>query len=197
MIHATADVAEGATIGRETNVWHRAQIREGAVIGAECVIGKDVYIDAGVVIGDRVKIENAALVYHGVTVESGVFIGPGAILTNDRMPRAIRADGAAKTGSDWTVGEIHLGYGCSIGAGAVVVAGCDIGAWAMVGAGSVVTRSVRDHALVVGDPARPIGWVCRCGQRLTVDDADGSARCPVDATRFTVADGQCTEISAS
>ena len=123
MIHPSADVAADAQVGQRTSIWNRAQVREGAVVGDECVVGRDAYIDAGVRIGDRVKIQNGALVYHGVTVEDGVFIGPDAILTNDRFPRAITADGALATADDWTVDEIHLRHGCSIGAGAIVVAG--------------------------------------------------------------------------
>ena len=127
------------------------------------MIGRDAFIDEGVTLGNRVKIQNLALVYHGVTVEDGVFIGPNAILTNDRYPRAITAAGELARADDWTVSPITLRHGCSIGAGAVVVAGTDVGRFATVGAGSVVTRDVPDHALVVGSPARRIGWVCACG----------------------------------
>ncbi len=192
MIHPTADVASDARIGHGTSIWNGAQVREGAVIGDDCVIGKDVYIDAGVRIGDRVKIQNGALVYRGATVESGVFIGPGAILTNDRHPRAIRRDGRPAGPADWTLSEVRLGHGCSIGAGAIVVAGCDVGRFAMVGAGAVVTHPVRAHALVAGNPARPIGWVCACGQRLAGDEAtwgkggQGVGRCLRDGRRYTV-----------
>lgn len=169
-VHATADLEAGVTVGPGTSIWHRAQVRNDAVIGAECVIGRDAFIDEAVRIGDRVKIQNGALVYHGVTVESGVFIGPGAILTNDRLPRAITATGALARADDWILSRITLRHGCSIGAGAVVVAGVDVGRFATVGAGSVVTRTVPDHALVAGNPARRIGWVCACGERL-VDSA--------------------------
>ena len=127
------------------------------------MVGRDAFIDEGVTIGDRVKIQNAALVYHGVTVEDGVFIGPNAILTNDRFPRAITATGALARADDWTVSPILLRTGASIGAGAVVVAGTTVGRFATVGAGAVVTRDVPDHALVAGNPARRIGWVCACG----------------------------------
>ena len=123
------------SVGPGTSIWHRAQVRTGARIGAECVIGRDAFIDEGVVIGDRVKIQNAALVYHGVTVEDGVFIGPNAILTNDRFPRAITASGELARADDWVVSPIRLRTGASIGAGAVVVAGRDVGRFATVGAG--------------------------------------------------------------
>ena len=174
-VHASADLEADVTVGSGTSIWHRAQVRVGARIGAECVIGRDAFIDEGVTIGDRVKIQNAALVYHGVTVEDGVFIGPNAILTNDRFPRAITATGELARADDWTVSPITLRHGCSIGAGAIVVAGVDVGRFATVGAGAVVTRTVPDHALVAGNPARRIGWVCACGSRL-VDSAGEPAR---------------------
>ncbi len=198
MIHPSADVAADARIGARTRIWDMARVREKAVIGDDCIVGRGAYIDFGVHIGDRVKIQNNALVYHGVSVASGVFIGPAAVLTNDRFPRSITADGALAGADDWTVSEIHLAEGCSVGAGAVVVAGCDVGRFATVGAGAVVTRSVPEHALVAGNPARLLGWVCACGQRL-VDDSGkpigplhaGTAHCPRDGIGFTVGDGAC------
>ena len=171
-VHETADLEADVTVGPGTSIWHRAQIRTGARLGSECVIGRDVFIDEGVVIGDRVKIQNLALVYHGVSVGNGVFIGPGAILTNDRYPRAVTATGDLARAADWQVSPIRLEDGCSIGAGAVVVAGVTVGAWATVGAGAVVTRDVPSHALVAGSPARRIGWVCTCGARLV--DSNGN-----------------------
>lgn len=198
MIDPSASVSAQARVGARTRVWDRVKIREGAVIGEDCIIGTDVYIDAGVCIGDRVKIQNGALVYHGVTVESGVFIGPGAILTNDRFPRSIRHDGELATADDWTVSKIRLAYGSSVGAGAVVVAGCDVGRFATVGAGAVVTRSVPDHALVVGNPARLLGWVCSCGRRL-IDERgqpvsgtyEGPAMCSRDQRGYAITAGAC------
>jgi acetyltransferase-like isoleucine patch superfamily enzyme len=165
-VHPTADLEPDVSVGPRTSIWNRAQVRRGARIGAECVVGRDAFIDEGVLIGDRVKIQNAALVYHGVTVEDGVFIGPNAILTNDRFPRSITADGDLARADDWVVSPIRLRTGASIGAGAVVVAGNDVGRFATVGAGAVVTRDVPDHALVAGNPARRLGWVCACGRRL-------------------------------
>ncbi len=170
-IHPSADIEADVSVGADTSIWQRAQVRAGARIGAECVVGRDAFIDEGVVIGDRVKIQNAALLYHGLTVEDGVFIGPGAILTNDRYPRAITPTGELARADDWEVSPIVLRHGSAIGAGAIVVAGCDVGRFATVAAGAVVTRTVPDHALVAGTPARRIGWVCACGARLM--DAKG------------------------
>jgi UDP-2-acetamido-3-amino-2,3-dideoxy-glucuronate N-acetyltransferase len=165
-VHATADLEPDVSVGAGTAIWHRVQLRTGAQIGAECIVGRDAFIDEGVVIGNRVKIQNAALIYHGVTVEDGVFIGPGAILTNDRYPRAITSTGDLAKGGDWEVSPITLREGCSVGAGAVVVAGVDVGRFATVGAGAVVTRDVSAFSLVAGSPAKRIGWVCACGERL-------------------------------
>lgn len=165
-VHATADVSRSARIGPGTRIWHHAQVREGAVIGAHCILGKDVYVDFGVTIGDCVKIQNNALIYHGTRIENGVLIGPGACLTNDRFPRAVTPDGRLKTDSDWQVGEVLVCQGASVGAGAIVLPGITIGSWAMIGAGAVVTRNVPDHGLVVGVPARLVGYVCRCGKTV-------------------------------
>jgi UDP-2-acetamido-3-amino-2,3-dideoxy-glucuronate N-acetyltransferase len=192
-------VADDARIGPATVVWHHAQIREGAVIGAECTIGRDVSVDVGVRIADRVKIQNGAMVYQGVSVASGVFIGPGAILTNDRYPRAVTIDGRRAGPGDWELDTIDLGEGCSIGAGAIIVAGTDVGRFASVGAGAVVTKDVPDHALVAGNPAHLIGWVCSCGRRLVdtagrpaAPTADGALLCPADGSRYLLQGERCT-----
>jgi UDP-2-acetamido-3-amino-2,3-dideoxy-glucuronate N-acetyltransferase len=170
-IHPTAEVSPRAEIDTGTRIWHHAQIREGARLGSHCIVGKGAYIDLDVRIGSNVKIQNYALVYHGATVEDGVFIGPRACLTNDKVPRAITPDGALKSDDDWEVGPIILRYGASVGAGAIVLPGVTVGRFAMVGAGAVVTRDVPDHGLVVGQPARLIGYVCRCGRRLSSTEA--------------------------
>lgn len=182
-IHETADLEDDVTVGPGTSVWHRAQLRKGARIGRDGIIGRDVFIDEGVTLGDRVKVQNAALIYHGVTIGDEVFIGPGAILTNDRHPRAVNADGDLAREGDWTVSAINVAAGASIGAGAVIVAGCDIGPFAMVGAGAVVTHAVPGHAVVAGNPARGIGWVCTCGHRLA--DSTGHPA-PAERERYAI-----------
>jgi acetyltransferase-like isoleucine patch superfamily enzyme len=196
-IHPTADLEPDVSVGQGTSIWNRAQIRTRARIGAECIIGRDAFVDEDVVIGNRVKIQNSALVYHGVTVDDGVFIGPNAILTNDRYPRSVTPSGALARADDWVVSSIRLGEGASIGAGAIVVAGNDVGRFATVGAGAVVTRTVPDHALVVGNPARRIGWVCACGRRLETAlgrpmARDGDAQCPACGARYEISGDRCT-----
>ena len=176
MIHGTAEVSPRAYIGRDTKVWHHAQVREQAAIGDRCMIGKGVYVDQHVTVGNDVKVQNGAQLFDGVTVEDGVFIGPGAILANDRYPRSVTPSGKLKSATDWTAGRILVERGASIGAGAVVVPDVMIGRWSLVGAGAVVTNDVPPHGLVIGNPARLVGRVCRCGRRL-VEDSDGSARC--------------------
>ena len=163
-IHATAQVSPDARVGDGTVIWDRTRVREGAQVGCDCIIGQDVYIDVGVTIGSRVKIQNRASLYRGVTIDDGVFIGPHAILTNDRHPRAITPDGALKAAEDWMVSPITIGYGASIGAGAIVVAGVRVGRWALVAAGAVVAEDVPDHALVMGVPARVRGHVSEDGE---------------------------------
>jgi UDP-2-acetamido-3-amino-2,3-dideoxy-glucuronate N-acetyltransferase len=169
-IHSTADVSPRAEIGPFTRIWQGVQVREGVRIGAECILGKNVYIDFDVRIGNRCKIQNNASVFHGVTLEDGVFLGPHCCITNDRLPRAITPDGELKGADDWEVGPILLRYGCAVGAGAIVLPGVTVGRFALIGAGSVVTRSVPSHGLVVGNPARLVGFVCACGGKLSFGD---------------------------
>lgn len=184
-IHPTAEVSPEAVIGDGSSIWNQAQVRERARIGDGCVIGKNVYVDFGVVIGDHVKIQNNVSLFHGVTVEDGVFIGPHVCFTNDRVPRAINADGSLKRDADWTVVPTLVRRGAALGANATIVAGVTIGSWAMIGSGSVVTRDVADHELVAGNPARRLGSACACGQPLR--DGDGAAfsgPCPRCGTFF-------------
>ena len=172
-IHPTAEVASDAVIGPGTSIWNQAQVRERARIGADCVIGKNVYVDFDVVIGDRCKFQNNVSLFHGVTVEEGVFIGPHVCFTNDRLPRAVNGDGSPKTDEHWEVSPIRVRAGAALGANSTILPGVTLGTWAMVGAGSVVTRDVADHELVVGNPARRLGSACACGH-VVRDDDDGA-----------------------
>ncbi len=165
-IHPTAAVDPQAELGANVRVWHWTQVREGVSIGAESIIGKGCYIDADVQIGSRVKIQSNVSVFHGATIEDGVFIGPHVCFTNDKTPRAINPDGNLQGANDWTVTPTLIRYGASIGANATIICGVTVGRWAMVAAGAIVTRDVPDYGLVVGNPARLIGYVCPCGQRL-------------------------------
>lgn len=184
MIHPTADIESGATVGSGTTIWRWAHVRSTARIGSNCLIGSGVYIDSDVVVGDRVKIENHAKLFRPARIGDGVFIGPGACLTNDRAPRAVNSDGSPKGCDDWTAVGVIVEEGASIGAMVTVLPGVSIGRWAMVGAGSTVTRDVAAHALAVGNPARRIGWVCACGERL-----DSSLACSCGRTHRMSADG--------
>lgn len=171
-IHPTAEISAQATIGDGSQIWSNAQIRPDARIGESCVIGRNVYIDTGVQIGDRCKIQNSVSVYAGVVVGDGVFLGPHVCFTNDMFPRAVNPDGTLKSATDWEITETRVEQGASIGANSTIRCGIVIGSWAMIGAGSVVTKNVPAHGLVLGNPARLVGYVGRCGHRLRIDAAD-------------------------
>lgn len=176
-VHETADVADDADIAAGAKVWHYAQVREGASIGANCIIGRGAYVGTGVEVGDNCKIQNYALVYEPAKLARGVFIGPAVVLTNDHFPRAINADGSPKSADDWHPVGVDIREGASIGASATCVAPITIGRWALVGSGAVVVKDVPDFALVVGSPARRVGWAGKAGQPLTRVDAS-TWRCP-------------------
>lgn len=165
-IHPTAEVSEKSTIGAGTKIWSQVQVREGAVIGNSCILGKGTYIDKDVRIGDNCKLQNGVFVYHGMDLESGVFLGPGVMLLNDKHPRAINADGSLQSEADWHVSRGVIGYGAAIGGGAVILPGVKVGRWALVGSGAVVTRNVPDRGIVAGNPARIRGYACDCGHSL-------------------------------
>ena len=160
--HPRALVDEGVSIGKGTRVWAFAHVVTGATIGEDCNICDHTFIEGDVRLGNRVTLKCGVYLWNGITVEDDVFIGPAAVFTNDFRPRSKRYLAELKT---------HLKEGCSIGANSTVLPNLTIGRWAMVGAGSVVTRSIPDHALVVGNPARFRSWVCRCGEKLVPTSA--------------------------
>jgi UDP-2-acetamido-3-amino-2,3-dideoxy-glucuronate N-acetyltransferase len=166
-IHPTSVVDARSEIGPGTKIWLFCQVREGSKIGSNVILSKNVYIDSGVKIGHNVKIQNNVSVYQGVTLEDGVFVGPHVCFTNDLKPRAINPDGSQKNAKDWVVTPTLIQTGAALGANATIVCGITIGAWAMIGSGAVVTRNVPAYGLVVGNPARLIGYVCSCGQAMT------------------------------
>ncbi|WP_309617753.1 acyltransferase [Salinibacterium sp.] len=193
-VHETADVAGSAVIATTARVWHYAQVREDAKLGENVVVGRGAYIGTGVEVGDSCKIQNYALVYEPAKLARGVFIGPAAVLTNDRFPRAINADGTPKSADDWHPVGVDVREGASIGASATCIAPVVIGRWALVGSGAVVVKDVPDFALVVGSPARRVGWVGTTGHPLK-EDSPGEWLCPVTGARYReVSDDELIEV---
>jgi UDP-2-acetamido-3-amino-2,3-dideoxy-glucuronate N-acetyltransferase len=175
-IHAAA-LVETNQVGAGTRIWAFSHVLAGASIGANCNIGDHCFIESNVRIGDDVTIKNGNAIWEGVRLEDGVFVGPAVVFTNDVRPRSPRLAEAAPRYMDgaWLVSTL-VRRGATLGAGAVILAGITIGEFAFVAAGAVVTRDVPPHALVVGTPARPRGWVCRCGSSLNVGPR--AAECP-------------------
>jgi UDP-2-acetamido-3-amino-2,3-dideoxy-glucuronate N-acetyltransferase len=181
-VHESSYIDEPATIGEGTKIWHFSHVLRNCTIGRKCNIGQNVVIGPNVTIGDDVKIQNNVSVYDGVTLEDHVFCGPSMVFTNVVNPRSevIRKDEYRKT---------LVRRGVSIGANATIVCGITLGRYAFIGAGAVVTKDVPDFALVVGNPARRTGWMCRCGIKLKVEADRGvcsacGARYLVDAGRL-------------
>jgi UDP-2-acetamido-3-amino-2,3-dideoxy-glucuronate N-acetyltransferase len=170
-VHESAYVDEGAEVGVGTKIWHFSHVMKGARIGERCVVGQNVNVDGGTVVGNNVKIQNNVSVYTGVVIEDDVFLGPSCVLTNVTNPRS-------QVNRHSQYEKTTLKRGCTIGANATIVCGVTIGRYAFVAAGSVVTKDVPDYALVLGNPARRVGWMSRHGHRLGEADAQGIMRCP-------------------
>lgn len=185
LIHPTAVIDEGCTIGEGTRIWHFSHVMQGARVGKSCNIGQNVVISPGAIVGDRVKIQNNVSVYTGVTVEDDAFLGPSCVFTNVINPRSFisRKDEFRPT---------IVRRGASIGANATIVCGNEIGEYAMIGAGAVVTKDVPSYSLWVGNPARQAGWVSRAGHKL--DFKDDIAVCPETGAHYRLADGRVEEI---
>ena len=180
--HETAVIDENCQIGEGTKIWHFSHIMTGCVIGTNCNIGQNVVISPEVVLGNNVKVQNNVSVYTGVISEDDVFLGPSCVFTNVTNPRSAVNRKSQYAGT-------HVGKGATIGANATVVCGHDIGAYAFIGAGAVVTKHVPDYALLVGNPARQLGWMSEYGHRLYFDN-EGIAECPESHEKYQLKDGK-------
>ncbi|MFD9003772.1 acyltransferase [Streptomyces sp. NPDC059582] len=196
-VQPSAQVDETAEIGAGSSVWDLAQIRDGARLGEGCVIGRGAYVGSGVRMGDNCKLQNYALVYEPAELGDGVFIGPAVVLTNDHNPRSVDPEGKQKRGGDWEAVGVKIADGASIGARAVCVAPISIGRWAMIAAGAVVTKDVPDFALVVGVPARQVGWVGKAGVKLVEHAGEaGVWECPRTGSLYDEKNGTLVERDA-
>ena len=184
--HESAYIDEGCKIGKGTKVWHFSHIMPNCTIGENCNIGQNVVISPEVVLGNNVKIQNNVSIYTGVTCDDDVFLGPSMVFTNVTNPRSAvnRRSQYAKT---------HVGKGASIGANATIVCGHDIGKFAFIGAGAVVTKNVPDYALMVGNPAKQMGWISEFGHRLAFND-QGLAICPESNQKYQLKSGLVARI---
>lgn len=186
-VHESAIVDSGCTIGKSTKIWHFSHIMSNCIIGEKCNIGQNVVVSPEVILGNNVKVQNNVSIYTGVTCDDDVFLGPSMVFTNVINPRSAinRKDQYGKT---------HVGKGASIGANATIVCGHDIGEYAFIGAGAVVTKNVPSYALVVGNPAKQIGWVGEYGHRLEFDK-DNIAVCHESKQEYKLKNNVVTKIS--
>lgn len=186
-IHPSSIIDQGAIIGEGTKIWHFCHIMPKAIIGKNCNIGQNVFIGDGVIIGDNVKIQNNVSLYTGVLIENDVFLGPSCVFTNVINPRSVvnRKDEYKQT---------IIRKGATIGANATIVCGVELGKFCFVGAGAVITKSILDYALVVGNPAKQIGWMSEFGHRLVFDE-NGKAVCKESKSRYILVDNLVNKIS--
>ena len=182
--HETAVIDEGCTIGTGTRIWHFTHVMTGCKIGDDCNLGQNVVVSPEVILGNNVKVQNNVSIYTGVICEDDVFLGPSMVFTNIVNPRSavVRKDQYVRT---------LVGRGATIGANATIVCGNDIGPWAFIGAGAVITREVKPYALMVGNPARQIGWMSHYGHRLSFDEA-GQAVCPESGRKYRLENDRVT-----
>lgn len=185
-VHETAVIDEGCKIGKGVKIWHFSHIMPNCIIGDRCNIGQNVVVSPGVQLGTNVKVQNNVSIYTGVICEDDVFLGPSMVFTNVVNPRSaiVRKDQYSKT---------LVRKGASIGANATIVCGNEIGEYALIGAGAVVTKTVKAFALVVGNPAKQIGWVSEYGHRLAFD-SEGLAKCPESAQKYKLDNDQVSKI---
>ena len=185
-VHETAVVDEGCEIGKGTKIWHFSHIMNGCKLGENCNIGPNVVVSPQVVLGRNVKVQNNVSIYTGVICEDDVFLGPSAVFTNVVNPRS-----NVNRRGQYT--KTVVKHGASIGANATIVCGHDIGRFAFIGAGAVVTKEVPDYALVVGNPARHVGWMSEYGHRLYFDE-NGLAECPESHEKYKLSDGKVIKL---
>ena len=186
--HETAIIDEGCQIGEGTKIWHFSHVMPNCKLGKNCNLGQNVVISPEVVLGDNVKIQNNVSIYTGVTCDDDVFLGPSCVFTNVTNPRS-----AVNRRGQYS--RTHVGKGASIGANATIVCGHDIGKFAFIGAGAVVTKNVPDYALLVGNPARQLGWMSEYGHRLEFD-ATGLAKCEESGEIYELKDGKVSKREA-
>lgn len=187
-VHPTA-LVETQQIGEGTRVWAYSHILDGVSIGENCNIGDHCFFEKGAVVGSSVTIKNGNMLFEGITLEDGVFVGPHVFFTNDLYPRSPRlAEAKYRYENHEWFSPTRIKYGASLGAAAVILAGVTIGEFCMVGAGSVVTKDTLPYSLVVGSPAHVVGWVCRCGLRLSFDE--NHAVCAGCNSQYKLEDGQ-------
>ncbi len=184
--HETAVVDEGCTIGEDTKIWHFSHLMSNCTLGEKCNIGQNVVVSPDVTLGNNVKVQNNVSIYTGVKCEDDVFLGPSMVFTNIVNPRS-----AVVRRGQYT--ETIVRKGASIGANATIVCGHDIGKYAFIGAGAVVTKEIADYALVVGNPAKHIGWMSEYGHRLHFDE-DGFAVCPESQEKYALTNNQVRKI---
>jgi UDP-2-acetamido-3-amino-2,3-dideoxy-glucuronate N-acetyltransferase len=186
-VHESSYIDDGAQIGAGTKIWHFCHIMAGAVIGERCNLGQNVVVMGGTRIGNNVKIQNNVSVYEGVELADDVFCGPSMVFTNVINPRS-------HVSRKHEYRPTRVGRGATIGANATIVCGVTLGAYALVGAGAVVTKDVAPYALMVGVPAKSIGWVCQCGERLPDDAAARGARCTSCGTGYRPFEGGIEQV---
>jgi UDP-2-acetamido-3-amino-2,3-dideoxy-glucuronate N-acetyltransferase len=187
-VHPSAIVDDDVELGPGTKVWHFVHVSSGARIGPRCALGQNVFVGRGVRLGENVRVQNNVSIYEGVEVEDDAFLGPSCVFTNVVNPRSF-----VQRKNEYRA--TRVGRGATIGANATIVCGHDLGPYSFVGAGAVVTRDVPAHALVVGNPARRIGFVCRCGTRLPRGDRQ-SVACPACGEGYAIDGDSCTRAGA-
>lgn len=185
-VHETAVIDFPCKIGKNTKIWHFSHLMEHCQIGEDCILGQNVFVASEVVVGNRVKIQNNVSLFAGVTCEDEVFIGPSVVFTNVLNPRS-----AVNRKNEFRATKI--GKGATIGANSTIVCGHQIGKYAFIGAGSVVTHDVPDYAMVLGNPARQVGWMSENGQKLSFDK-DGFALCPTTGEKYQLTDNQVVKL---